>query len=133
MISGNYLGLTTLGDVGTTHTELMNAALSFFVALYGQPPGTSMESARKNIFTKKQKNPKVMASQPFHRIIWPHVSSSSELIASNYEHLSNYPEASKKIVAFNKYQDISTKDHDRMRQASGAVLDYDLSIASHLL
>ena len=23
MISGNYLGVTTLGDVGTTHTELM--------------------------------------------------------------------------------------------------------------
>ena len=46
MISENYLGLTTLGDVGTTHKELMNAAMPFFVALYGQPPGTSMESAR---------------------------------------------------------------------------------------
>ena len=46
MISGNYSGVTTLGDVGTTHTELMNAAMPFFVALYGQPPGTSMESAR---------------------------------------------------------------------------------------
>ena len=46
MISENYLGVTTLGDVGTTHRELMNAAMSFFVALYGQPPGTSMESAR---------------------------------------------------------------------------------------
>ena len=49
-----------------------------------------------------------------------------------HEHLSNYPEASKKIVVFDKYQDISAKDHDRMPQASGAVLDYDLSIASHL-
>ena len=72
-----------------------------------------------------------MASQRFYRIIWPHDRSSSELIASNKEHLSYYPETSKKIVAFNKYQDIS-KDHDRMQQASGAVLDYDLSIASHL-
>ena len=56
----------------------------------------------------------------------------SELIASNKEHLSDYPEASKKSVVFDKYQDISAKDHDRMQQASGAVLDYDLSIASHL-
>ena len=39
MISGNYLGVITLGDVGTTHTELMNAVMPFFVALYGQPPG----------------------------------------------------------------------------------------------
>ena len=45
MISGNYLGVTTLGDVGTTHTELVNA-MSFFVAVYSQPPGTSMKSAR---------------------------------------------------------------------------------------
>ena len=46
MISGNYLGVTTLGEVGITNTELMNAAMPFFVALYGQLPGTSMESAR---------------------------------------------------------------------------------------
>ena len=46
MISGNYLGVTTLGDVGTTHKELINAAMSFFVALYGQPLGTPMKSAR---------------------------------------------------------------------------------------
>ena len=45
MISGNYLGVTTLGGVDTTHTELMNAAIPFFAALYGQPSGTSMESA----------------------------------------------------------------------------------------
>ena len=40
MISGNYLGVTTLVDVGTTHTELMNASMHFFAAFYGQPPGT---------------------------------------------------------------------------------------------
>ena len=74
----------------------------------------------------------MMASQHFYCIIWPHVGCPSELIASNEEHLSNNPEASKKFVVFDKYQDISAKDHDRMRQASGAVLDYGLSIASHL-
>ena len=46
MISGHYLGVTTLGDVGTTHTGLMNAAMPFFVSFYVQPPGKSMESAR---------------------------------------------------------------------------------------
>ena len=46
MISGNYLGVTTLGDDGTIKVELMNAAMPFFVALYRQPTGTSIESAR---------------------------------------------------------------------------------------
>ena len=73
-----------------------------------------------------------MVSQLLYCIIGPLVSSPSELIASKEEHLSNYPEACKKIVVFDKYQDVSAKDHDGMRQASGAVLDYDLSIASHL-
>ena len=31
-----------------------------------------------------------------------------------------------------KYQDISAKDHKRMRRAGEVVIDYDLSIASHL-
>ena len=38
-----------------------------------------------------------------------HVSSPFELISSNEEHLSYYPEASKQIVVFDKYQDISAK------------------------
>ena len=80
---------------------------------------------------RRRKIPKVIASKLFYRIIWLHVSSPSEVIASNEEHLSNFPEASKKFDIFDKYQDISAKDHDRMRKASGAVLDYDLSIASH--
>ena len=73
-----------------------------------------------------------MTPQLFYRIIWPHDRSSSELIASNEEHLINYPETSKKTDVFDKYQDISAKDHDRVQQASGVVLDYDLCIASHL-
>ena len=46
----------------------------------------------------KEDNTKAMASQLFYRISWPHVSSPSELIESNKEHLSNYSESSKKIV-----------------------------------
>ena len=31
MISGNHLGVTTLGDIGTNHAELMNAAMPFLL------------------------------------------------------------------------------------------------------
>ena len=74
----------------------------------------------------------VDVSQLFYHIIWPHGGSPSELIASIEERLSKYPEATKKIVVFDKYHDISAKDHERMRRASEVVIDYDLSIASHL-
>ena len=74
----------------------------------------------------EKRTPKVMASLLFYHIIWPHGGSSSELIASNEERLSNYREATK----FDKYQYISAKDHERMRPACVAVID--LSIASHL-
>ena len=61
MVSGNYQGLATIDDVGTTHTELMNAEMIFFIALYSQPTGTSMDSALYNIFRKKKRNPKALA------------------------------------------------------------------------
>ena len=57
----------------------------------------------KIFFHKEKKNLKVMASQLFYRIIRPHVNSPSDLITSIEEHISHYPEASKKVVAFNKY------------------------------
>ena len=74
----------------------------------------------------------VDVSQLFYHIIWPHGGSPSELIASIEELLSKYSEATKKIVVFDKYHDISAKDHERMRRASEVVIDCDLSIASHL-
>ena len=46
MVSGNYQCLASIGDVGTTHTESVNAAMPFFVALYSQPQERSMESTR---------------------------------------------------------------------------------------
>jgi hypothetical protein len=42
----------------------MEAAIPFFIALYGQPPGTSMESAHFTLFTKKKKSLKVMTLPP---------------------------------------------------------------------
>ena len=70
----------------------------------------------------------MVASQLFYHIIWPHVISPSELIASNEERLRGYHEVSNKTVVFDKDQYISAKD--RMRGASEDVLGYDLSTAS---
>jgi hypothetical protein len=62
-----------LGEVGTTHTDLMEAAIPFFIALYGQPPGTSMESAHFTLFTKKKKSLKVMTLPPTSANLLQHV------------------------------------------------------------
>ena len=52
-----------LGEVDTTHTDLVEATKAFFCALYSQLPGTSMGPACFKLFTKK-KNRKVMALPP---------------------------------------------------------------------
>ena len=44
--------------------DLLQAALPFFRTLYQQPPETSMESARFNLFAKKKNTPKIMALPP---------------------------------------------------------------------
>ncbi len=37
-----------------------------------------------------------------------------------------------KIIVFDKYKDISAKDHERMRRAGEMVIDYEFSITSPL-
>ena len=42
LLAGDFPGLvTTLGEVGTTPTDLMEAAKPFFLALHGQQPDMS--------------------------------------------------------------------------------------------
>ena len=53
----NTIAIATIGDDGTTHTELIHAAMPLIVALYSQPPETSMASTYYNIFKKKKRNP----------------------------------------------------------------------------
>ena len=61
LLSGNFPGLANVvGDIGISSADLMQAVNPFVTALYNQVPGTSMEVARFNLFTKK-KSPKVMA------------------------------------------------------------------------
>ena len=44
----------------------------------------------------------------------------------------NYADATRKILGFVKYENISAKDNERMWRASEVVIDYDLSTLSHL-
>ena len=48
------------------------------------------------------------------------------------ERLNNYPDATKNVLVFDKFWDISATNRERIRRASKVVIDYDLSIARHL-
>ena len=63
---------------------------------------------------------------------WPHGGSHYDLVASIKECFNNYTDASRKILGFDKYENISAKDNERMWRACEVGIDYDLSIASHL-
>ena len=64
MISGNYLGVpvSTLGDIGTNHTELMNAAMPFLLHYMVSHQEHPLNLLAK-IFSQIGKNLKVMASK----------------------------------------------------------------------
>lgn len=56
LLDSNFIGLANvLGEELATKTELMEAVSPFVTALYGQPQGTSMESARFALYTSKKK------------------------------------------------------------------------------
>ena len=62
---GDCHGLANvLGEVGATTEDLIEAAGSYFIALYGQSPGTSLQSACFQLFASKKKSHKVMALPP---------------------------------------------------------------------
>ncbi len=74
----------------------------------------------------------VDVSQLFYHIVWPHGGSPSDLIASIKSHLRRYSSDTDKIVVFDKYHDISAKDHERMQRAGEVIIDYELSITTSL-
>ena len=56
--AGYFPGLFhVLGEEGATQWDLLEVGLSFFYALYGQKPGTPMEDARYNLYTKTKARP----------------------------------------------------------------------------
>ncbi len=55
---GDFPGLfDVLGEEGAAQEDLMAVGEHFFVALYGQPSGSSMTQARYNLYTRKQGKP----------------------------------------------------------------------------
>ena len=74
MLDGDYPGLDdVLGEVGATHDDLLKTATTIFVALYGQPAETSIESARFTLYTRNKKSPKVKALPPTSPNLFLHV------------------------------------------------------------
>ena len=74
----------------------------------------------------------VDVQQLLYRIVWPYGDSPSDVIESIRRRLSRYPHEAEKIIVFDKYQDVSAKDHERMRRAAEVPIDYELSITSPL-
>ena len=74
----------------------------------------------------------VDVQQLLYRIVWPHGGSPSDVIESIRRRLSRYPHEAEKITVFDKYRDVSAKDHERMRRAAEVPIDYELSITSPL-
>ena len=70
--------------------------------------------------------------QLLYRIVWPHGGSPSDVNESIRRRLSRYPHEAEKIIVFDKHQDVSVKDLERMRSAAEGPIDYELSITSPL-
>ena len=75
----------------------------------------------------------VDVSQLFYHTVWPHGGNFSDLIASIQGWISRYPDGAEKIIVFDKYKDISAKDHERMWRAREVVIDYTNSPSPVLL
>ena len=56
----------------------------------------------------------VDVSQLFYHIVWPHGGSASDLITSTQSRLKRHPDDTEKIIVFDKYLDVSAKDHERL-------------------
>ena len=74
MLDGDFPGLDdVLGEMGATHDDLLKTATTFFLALYGQPAETSIESASVTLYTRNKKSPKVKALPPTSPNLFLHV------------------------------------------------------------
>jgi len=63
----------------------------------------------------------VDVSRLFYHIVWPHGGVPSDLILAIQDRMNQYPEQTEKVVVFDKYHDVSAKDHERMRRAGAYV------------
>ena len=70
-----------------------------------------------------------------YHIVWPHAGGALMLFENAKQRLSNhhgYPPGTEKILVFDRYDDISAKDHERVRRGGEGSTDYNLTINSPL-
>ncbi len=67
----------------------------------------------------------VDVSQLLYHIVWPFRGGASDNVESMKTRLSSV--AGEKILVFDKYHDVSAKDHERMRRAGLGSISYDLT------
>ena len=74
LMAGDFPGLAdVLGEVNVSQAELLEETKPYFLSLYGQEPGMSLESARFKLFTKQRKSYKVMSLSPTSNNFLQHV------------------------------------------------------------
>ena len=73
--------------------------------------------------------------QMLYHIVWPHGGDALMLFENTKQRLSSqhgYPAGTETILVFDRYDDISAKDHERVRRGGESSTDYNLIINSPL-
>ena len=70
--------------------------------------------------------------QMLYHIIWPLGGDATMLFENIKQRLSCYPDGTEKIMVFDRYEDLSAKDHERMRHGGEGSIDFNLTINSPL-
>ena len=65
--------------------------------------------------------------QLLYHIIWPHGGDTSDLGDNIKNRLSCYPIGTEQVLVFDRYNDLSAKDHERIRRAGEGSTDYNLT------
>ena len=75
LMAGDFLELNSaLGEIDASHEQLAQLGQTFFCALYGQKPGTTMSETRYQIYTRKSgKLPKLMSLPPTEQNLFLHI------------------------------------------------------------
>jgi hypothetical protein len=88
---------------------------------------------RLAVFLQNAASPDVVivdAQQLLYHIVWPHGGDASVLGDSIKQRLSRYPDKSQKVLVFDKYDENSAKDHERLRRAGEGSVTYSLTNTS---
>ena len=74
----------------------------------------------------------VDTQQLLYHIVWPHGGTVSIVAESIKRRLCYYQVGTEKILVFDKYDDQTAKDHERMRRAGEGATEYNLTASSEL-